>query len=312
MSVHPSPLRLERPNSCDRRMPSKNLVTRQKAALRSERVDALRTLAMVWMTVFHFCFDLNHLGMMAKQNFYADPFWTWQRTAIVSLFLFTAGISQALAIHQQGLAGVSPLARLDKRFWSRWLQVAGCAALVSAGSAVMFPASFIYFGVLHGLAVMLVIARLTAGWGKGLWWAGGAIVALFYVAPYLINQCAGCHFFNENSFNWLGLITRKPVTEDFVPVVPWLAALWWGMAAGQWVLVHRMAWLGGGGAPSDLPAAQAGPVKAGAHQTKGASHSWHDRLVSWLALPGRWSLSYYMLHQPVLIGSLLLWRWVQS
>ena len=28
-----------------------------------------------------------------------------------------------------------------------------------------------------------------------------------------------------------------------------------------------------------------------------------------LAVLGRWSLSYYMLHQPVLIGGLMAWLW---
>lgn len=54
---------------------------------RYDTVDALRGLAMVWMTVFHFCFDLSHFGFWS-QNFRADPFWTTQRTFIVSLFLF--------------------------------------------------------------------------------------------------------------------------------------------------------------------------------------------------------------------------------
>src|SRR3989344_3516710 len=125
---------------------------------RYDSVDALRGLAMVWMTVFHFCFDLSHLGFW-PQNFRADPFWTSQRTVIVSLFLFCAGLGQAIALHQgQGWA----------RFGRRWLQIAGCALLVSAGSFVMFAHSFIHFGVLHGMAVMLLIARCTAGGGGRL------------------------------------------------------------------------------------------------------------------------------------------------
>ena len=52
--------------------------------LRFDSVDALRGVAMVWMTLFHFCIDLNHFGHI-RQDFYEDPFWTWQRSAIVSL-----------------------------------------------------------------------------------------------------------------------------------------------------------------------------------------------------------------------------------
>jgi uncharacterized membrane protein len=51
--------------------------------------------------------------------------------------------------------------------------------------------------------------------------------------------------------------------------------LWWGMAAGQWLLA--------------APQALAGSRPAGAAP-------W-----SWL---GRWSLTWYMVHQPVLIGAL--------
>ena len=99
---------------------------------RFDTLDALRGAAMVWMTVFHFCFDLNHFGYL-RQNFYQDPFWTWQRTAIVSLFLLCAGMGQAVAIAQQ---------QSWPRFWRRWVQIAGCAVLVSAGSYWMYPNSF--------------------------------------------------------------------------------------------------------------------------------------------------------------------------
>ena len=65
-----------------------------------------------------------------------------------------------------------------------------------------------------------------------------------------------------------------------MPVLPWLGVMWWGMATGQWVMsrqwTHRFA-------VGDNP----GPTAA-------------------LAWVGRWSLSWYMLHQPVLIGALLV------
>ena len=53
----------------------------------------------------------------------------------------------------------------------------------------------------------------------------------------------------------------------------------WGLAAGRWLLAHRRGVLAGA-----LPA-----------------------LLRPLAVLGRWSLSFYMLHQPVLIGLLSAW-----
>jgi len=240
-------------------------------AQRFDRIDALRGVAMVWMTIFHFCFDLQHFGYWA-QDFRGDPFWTWQRTAIVSLFLFCAGLSQAVAF-AQGLRW--------SRFWQRWRLVAGCAVLVSIGSYLMFPRSFIYFGVLHGLAVMLIVARLTAGWGRALWWFGALAIGSKFAAAYAIGLSDHLLFFNAKYLNWLGWISQKPFTEDYVPVFPWLGVMWWGMACGQWLLRTRVDWL-----RAPLP-----------------------QVMRPLALLGRWSLSYYMLHQPVLMGLLLAFGW---
>ena len=117
---------------------------------RLDRLDALRGFALVWMAAFHFSFDLANERLI-DANFYTDPLWTTQRTCILSLFLLCAGAGQAVATDQgQSWA----------RFWRRWAQIVGCAALVSAGSAFMFPNRWISFGVLHGMAEMLIVARL--------------------------------------------------------------------------------------------------------------------------------------------------------
>jgi uncharacterized membrane protein len=54
--------------------------------------------------------------------------------------------------------------------------------------------------------------------------------------------------------------------------------MWWGMAAGQWVLRTQAAMLG---RPIPKPIAP-------------------------LAALGRWSLSFYVAHQPIMIGLLML------
>lgn len=242
---------------------------------RYDRIDALRGLAMVWMTVYHFCFDLNHFGYV-RQNFYEDPVWTWQRTGIVSLFLLTAGMGQALAV-QQG--------QTWPRFWRRWAQVLGCAVLVTLGSWWMFPRSWISFGVLHGMVVMWLVTRflLARGALDGLrpWWGGLVLIAAGPLASDALRHGASPELLaavNSRWLDWIGLVTRKPPTEDYVPLLPWLGVMWLGVGVAQWMTARAPGWLKG--------AATAAPTRG-------------------LATLGRWSLSYYMLHQPVMIGVLM-------
>jgi uncharacterized membrane protein len=227
---------------------------------RFDRLDALRGVAIVWMAAFHFCFDLNYFGFI-HQNFYRDPLWTVQRSCIVSLFLLCAGMGQAVAIAQR---------QRWPRFWRRWAQIAGCALLVSLGSWLVFPRSFIYFGVLHGIAVMLVLLRLAAPLGRWLWPLGAIAIAL----PQFVQSPV----FDSRWTNWTGLVTHKPITEDYVPLLPWIGVMAFGLAAGRWLLAHRPQLLQG-----RIP-----------------------RAAQPLAVLGRWSLSFYMLHQPVLFGALWL------
>ncbi len=246
------------------------------ASGRFDRLDAWRGVAIVWMACFHFSFDLNMDGFLRPaQSFLDDPFWTTQRACIVSLFLLGAGASQAVAVD----AG-----QTWRRFWRRWAQVAGCAVLVSLATIPMFPQSWISFGVLHGIAVMLVVLRALGTWLPPARLArapvAAAAVALLAAGAWLLHDVVQDPFFDTRLTNWTGLVTHLPVTEDYVPVFPWLGMMLAGYLAASLLLVHGRALM-------------AGPVPA---------------LVHPLAVLGRWSLSFYMLHQPILIGSLLLFK----
>jgi uncharacterized membrane protein len=248
------------------------------ARSRFDRLDAWRGAAIVWMAFFHFSFDLNMNGFVRPvQNFFLDPFWTTQRFCIVSMFLLGAGASQAVAVD----AG-----QTWHRFWRRWAQVAGCAVLVSIGSMAMFPRAWISFGVLHGMAAMLILLRALGSRlpparlaRAPLAFAGVAVAgAVAWALPHVVQA----RFFDSRLTNWVGLITHLPVTEDYVPVLPWLGMMLAGYLIGSLLLVHGRDFLGG-------------PV---------------PRVVKPLGVLGRWPLSFYMLHQPILIGSLLLFRMV--
>ena len=140
-----------------------------------------------------------------------------------------------------------------------------------------------FFGVLSNWmsfsAVMLVIVRLSTGWGGWLWPAGLAAIVLPELVTPLLQQQGWGLLIDSRWLNWLGFVTGKPPTEDYVPLLPWLGVVWWGLAAGQWLLARH---------PGVVQAPVGAPGRA-------------------LARLGRWSLTYYLAHQPVMIGLLSAW-----
>lgn len=217
-------------------------------------VDIARGVAIVLMFTFHFCFDLNYFGFV-QFDIYHDPFWRYARAAIVTLFLLVVGVSLLLA-HAEGIRW--PAVR------RRTVQLVAAAALVTAGSYLLFPRSYIFFGVLHFIALASLLAlpfvrvpKLALLAGLLLLWSG-----LNYSSPV----------FDQPLLNWFGLMTYKPVTEDYVPLLPWLGVVLSGLFIGSWLRNSRrglVRWQGAGG------------------------------LWGALGWTGRHSLLLYLLHQPL-------------
>ncbi len=236
----------------------------RRAALRATAarvpgVDALRAIALVAMIGYHFAFDLRYYGVI-RTDFEHDPVCIAIRTAILSSFLLLAGVSLVLADR----AAVSPA-----RFWRHVATIAGCALLVSAGSYALFPRTFIWFGVLHAIAIALVLARPCV--------RRPALAAAIGVAVIVAGLTFQHAAFDRYALGWIGFMTAKPYTEDYVPLFPWMGAVFLGVALGH-VLARR-----------DFAALA--PL-AGAPR--------------WLTAPGRHTLLIYMVHQPLLLGALWL------
>ena len=230
---------------------------RRQQAPRVEGLDALRGVAIVAMVVYHFCFDLRYFGV-ARWDFEHDIRWLAARTLILSSFLLIAGISAALA-------------RRDPAADARWPRhvavIGGAALLVTAASAMMFPRSFIWFGVLHAIALWLLLARLLIDRPRAALAAGVIVIA----AGVMLSS----QHFDNRMLGWLGFMTGKPMTEDYVPLFPWSGVLFLGIAAGHALVASNFAML--------APLA---------------------RMPRALRLLGRHSLAVYLVHQPLLLGGL--------
>ena len=222
-------------------------------------VDALRGIAIVAMVAYHLSFDLRLFGL-ARLDFEGDPFWLGARAAIVSTFLGLVGMSLVLARR----AGVTAAQR-----WKRTATIAACALAVSVASWLAFPTSYIWFGILHCIAVASVVAWPFTRSPRLALACGAAVI----VAGLVVTHPA----FDSRALAWIGFTTHKPATQDYVPLFPWLGATLVGIAAGD-ALLRR----------SFTPLAFLARA---------------PRALAWL---GRHSLAVYMVHQPLLIGVLSL------
>jgi uncharacterized membrane protein len=221
------------------------------------------------MAAFHFCFDLNHFGF-ARWNFYNDPLWLIQRAAIVSLFIFSAGYALATAASQ---------GQTSSKFMRRIGEIAMCALLVSAATYAMNPRTYIYFGILHGIAANLLIARPMARFGASLWPIGLACIAAPAFARSAHAVWPALAWMNHPPFNVFGMVSELPVTEDFAPILPWLGVALLGMASCQWSMSRAVQ--------------NGGPTRPNSE----------IRWLAPLAKLGRHSLAFYMSHQIVLYGA---------
>ena len=215
------------------------------------------------MIVYHFLYDLNYFGWLRLRMLVDQP-WVGWRTAIVTQFLLLVGVS--LVLRTSFRPGI-------RDFLQRWAQVAGAALLVSAGSWLVFGPRFIWFGILHFIAVALLLARPLVRFGA---W-NLALGAAALVAGLALAHPA----FDPAPANIVGFVTRKPRTEDYVPLFPWIGVVLAGIGLGA--LWQRTGWR----VPAPLVALNARPPRV-------------------LLLLGTWALTVYLVHQPLLMGALTL------
>ena len=228
-------------------------------------IDAARGVALLAMIAYHFSFDLRYFGL-TRSDFEHDPFWLTARALIVTSFLLLVGMSALLA-------GRSDRPDAFRRYLQRTAIIAACAAAVSAASYALFPESFIYFGILHAIVVMSMVAWPFARHPRAALVVGLAIVALGLLVSH--------PFFDTRALSVIGFTTHKPITEDYVPLFPWTGVVLIGIVLGA--ALERRAFVPIGGLA---------------------------RLPAWVHYLGRHSLAVYMIHQPILIGTLWVVLWI--
>ncbi|MGG7518676.1 DUF1624 domain-containing protein [Allorhizobium undicola] len=224
-------------------------------------VDSLRGLALLAMASYHFTWDLEFFGYLPEGTAVSGPLKYYAR-AIASTFLFLVGVGLVLA-HGSRIKWKSFRVRLG--------QIAAAALLISLATYFVMGAGWIFFGILHAIALMSIL-------GLAFLRLPVAVTVLAAIACLLLGAYGHSSLFDPPWLWWLGLSQSLPRSNDYVPLIPWFAPVLLGMAAARVMvstgLLHKLARFPGG-----------------------------PNLLQWA---GRHSLAFYLIHQPVLISLVYL------
>ena len=240
-------------------------------AARFWEVDALRSVAIVMMVVYHVMYDLYYFRV--TDTIFTNPFWFYFQRTTATLFVGLVGVSLGLrsARAQHRLTYVVLL--------KRGLYVLAWGLVISVVTRIALgPDLYIRFGVLHfiGFAILLAYPFLRRYWlnlilGVGLIALGVWLQQFEFGRPW-------------SYLFWLGLEPANHTYVDFFPFIRWFGVVLIGIFL------------------SNLLYGQAAPTGHPKFPLPDRTDVWYIRALTRMS---RRSLPIYLLHQPILFALFL-------
>ena len=187
------------------------------ARTRFWEVDAARGLAIVAMVAFHCVWDWAYFSDAALDEgarYFSGP--------IAGSFILLLGLSVALDRDRTRARGCS----LAGRAAYRVALIGGAAGLVTLGTRLALPDSFVYFGILHLLAACTLLLAFTAHFGA----VANAVIGIAVLVigwSGLLDAAA--------PEPWLAILGWEAprATVDWYPLAPWAGFAFLGFAVGR-------------------------------------------------------------------------------
>ncbi|MEH3116848.1 MAG: heparan-alpha-glucosaminide N-acetyltransferase [Methylorubrum populi] len=241
-------------------MPASSPVLPPAPSRRIDALDLARGAALAAMAAYHALWDLGFL-QLTPQNLALTPPGRLAAHGIAGSFLLLVGIGLVLA-NGNGVRW--------RPFGLRLARIGGAALLITAATCVAFPHSYIFFGILHCIAVSSLL-------GLPFVFLPVPVTALAAGAVMLAPRVFAHPLLDAPQLSFLGLGRGLPDTNDWVPLFPWFGPVLVGIVLARLVR----------------------PALAGS-----ALARWRARnaVARGAALAGRHSLAVYLVHQPVLLA----------
>ena len=226
-------------------------------------LDISRGVCVLAMIVYHFCWDLGYFGL-------------------IDLQLITQGlgllIAQLIGLSFITIAGISSrLSSLSNnfrpKFVKRFLKLVLISSVISAATFLLDRNSFIFFGILHLLAVCslisLILIKIRNNFQLLLICLSATLISLSGITldlPFILS--------------WLGFNKQPPITNDFYPLFPWITFYFFGLWLGE-IIIKEI------------------DKKS---KISSVSYSGMSIVFKFFEYTGQRSLIIYILHQPILFS----------
>ncbi|MDO8428222.1 MAG: heparan-alpha-glucosaminide N-acetyltransferase [Candidatus Diapherotrites archaeon] len=226
-------------------------------------LDLLRGIAIILMIVFHFFFDLNYFGIL--QNEMYQGFWLIFQRTTASLFLLLVGISLSISYSKSSKF---------QKFFKRAITLFGIGLLITLVTWIYPGKGFIVFGIIHLIAVSILLSYFFQKFYK--------LNLIFGLAILALGTWIGLNSITLSIpwLLWAGLPPVNFYTLDYFPIFPWFGIILIGMFIGKTIYPNG--------------------------KRKFELREPNTRLAKGMQWLGKQSLMIYLIHQPTIIGILYL------
>ena len=239
-------------------------------------LDILRGLAIILMIFGHILWDLDYFKIIPINH----GIYKTLQPIIPTLFFIIVGLSVIVGRMKREMT-----AEQEKNYQikliKRGLKIFNLGMVLTIGSIIFIPDRPVIFGVLHCIGLSIVLSALFVKTKKyNIIFStifivlGYFLMYTYFTNPSILQIILGMH----SEYFWMQ-------TVDYFPMLPWLGVMLLGMSIGYYIF--------------DLKKRNLIKIKM-----PDLSVYKPARFFSYI---GRYSLEIYLVHQPIIAGSLLLY-----
>jgi len=175
------------------------------------QIDALRGLALIGMVIYHFLVDLEMIYGIPI-GVYKMPVVLLARIVAIT-FIFLMGMSASIRFEKSG----------DYRwFVKRAINIGFWAGVISVVTYIIFPENYIFFGILHFMAVSILLIIPLLKWNNNIFLLGLGVLIIGL------------------SFVKLNVLLPNLSSFDYFPLVPWFGVVIFGIVSGRVIKLNKI------------------------------------------------------------------------